>query len=64
MLHSEKSVWDIFSKLIETRDTNSLGYCECISCSQTANKKAFDSGHYLAQGNDYALKFNEINNNA
>jgi hypothetical protein len=62
--HSEKSVWDIFSKFIRGRDANWQGYSNCISCGTIKNWKQMDSGHYIAKGSDSALKFNEINNNA
>jgi hypothetical protein len=62
MTHFEKSVWDIFSKFIRARNANWQRYCKCIICSKTANWKTYDSGHYIAQSSDSALKFNEINN--
>ena len=61
---SENSVWNIFSKFIRARDANWQGYCKCISCSVMKNWKEMDSGHFIPKGSDYALKFNEINNNA
>ena len=63
--HSEKNVWDIFSKFIRARDADWRGNCRCISCGIIKNwKDGIDAGHYIAQGSDYALKFNEINVNA
>lgn len=62
--HSEKSVWDLFSKFIRGRDANWQGYCSCISCGTAKNWKQIDAGHFISQGSDYALKFNELNVNA
>ena len=62
--HSEKTLWDIFSKFIRARDANWKGYCTCISCSKTDKWETFDAGHYIPRGSDAALKYNEINVNA
>jgi hypothetical protein len=62
--HSEKAVWDIFSKFIRARDADWRGYVRCISCGCIKNwKDGIDAGHFIAQGSDSALKYNEINVN-
>lgn len=63
--HSESAVWRIFSKFIRARDADWRGSCRCISCGAIRNyKDGIDAGHYIDQGSDYALKFDEINVNA
>ena len=60
----EKTLWDMFSKFIRARDASWQGYCQCISCSVIKPWKQMDAGHYIDQGSDYALKYNEMNVNA
>jgi len=62
--HTEKELWTLFSNYIRTRDADWRGYAKCISCSTVKQWKEFDCGHYIPKGSDYALKFDEINNNA
>jgi hypothetical protein len=62
--HTEDSLWKIFSKFIRARDANWQGYCKCISCSAVKKWKEMDAGHFINQGSDYGLKYNENNVNA
>jgi hypothetical protein len=62
--HSEKAVWGMFSKFIRARDADWRGYVRCISCGCIKKwNRGIDAGHYIARGNDNALKYNEINVN-
>ena len=63
--HTEDAVWRIFSKFIRARDADWRGNCKCISCGIMRNwKDGIDAGHFISQGSDSALKYNEMNVNA
>ena len=62
---TEGTLWSNFSKFIRARDADERGYCKCISCSTIKQwNDGMQAGHFVSQGSDHAVKYNEINNNA
>jgi len=46
----------VFNKYIRLRDGNN-----CISCDHVGDSRQIHAGHYMSQGGNSALRFNELN---
>lgn len=53
----------IFSQFIRLRDSNSDGYCSCISCNSIHFWKTIHNGHYVNRKH-MSTRYNEKNCNA
>ena len=53
----------IFSEFIRLRDSDSNGYCRCISCGAVHHWKDVDCGHYVNRSH-MATRYDERNCNA
>jgi hypothetical protein len=53
----------IFSEYIRLRDSDSNGYCRCISCGAIHHWKECDAGHYVNRSH-MSTRFDEKNVNA
>lgn len=58
-----KKLDNIFSKFIRLRDSDSNGYCRCISCGSIHFWKNIHNGHFVNRQH-IATRFNEKNCNA
>lgn len=53
----------IFSEFVRLRDSDSKGYCRCISCGKIQYWKDVDCGHYVNRGH-MSTRYSERNCNA
>lgn len=60
MLSFKKKVWKIISVAIRIRDSDSNGYCQCISCSYTGYyiRDKIQAGHFFQARNFKGVRWN------
>jgi len=57
----KKTAWDLLSKIIRLKYSDSDGYCSCVTCGVTRHWSELQAGHFIpkAQGNSvYFLEEN------
>lgn len=59
----DDKLWNIFSKYIRLRDSDSNGYITCITSGRRVHWKEADAGHFISRRH-LATKFDEQNVNA
>jgi hypothetical protein len=59
----DDELWKIFSQYIRLRDSDSTGYCICITCSRVYFWKEMQCGHGIGRQH-MATKYDERNNHA
>jgi hypothetical protein len=57
---TEDTLWKWFSRYIRLRDSDSIGYCKCVTCHRRAHWKEMDAGHLVSR-RWKAVKYDERN---
>jgi len=61
-IKAKEDAWRTFSKYIRLRDSDTTGYCICISCAQVKPWKEMDAGHLIGSRCNNILFDEELTN--